>query len=70
MRDAIQRQAEISAADKNDAAIDVEQLKTELQRSKPEKSRVWALVERLNGIAGLLEKVTKLAPLLHQLGLG
>jgi hypothetical protein len=58
---------DIPAADKNDAVIDVDQLKTELQRSKPDKARLWTLVEHLNGIAGLASAVSKLTPLLQTL---
>ena len=58
-----------SSVESKDASLDVEQLKTELQRSKPDKSLVWTLVERLNGLAGLAEKIAKLTPLLQHLGL-
>lgn len=57
-----------SPTDSNDAAVDVEQIKMELQRSKPEKGRIWTLVDRLSSLAGLAEKVAKLTPLLQQLG--
>jgi hypothetical protein len=58
-----------SSPESKDAALDVEQLKAEVQRSKPDKSLVWSLVERLNGLAGLAEKVAKLMPLLQHLSL-
>jgi hypothetical protein len=58
-----------SSVESKDASLDVDQLKTELQRSKPDKSLIWTLVERLNGLAGLAEKVAKLTPLLQHLGL-
>jgi hypothetical protein len=59
----------VSPAESKDAALDVDQITTELQRSKPNKSLVWTLVERLNGMAVLAEHVAKLAPLLQHLGL-
>ena len=58
-----------SSPESKDAALDVDQLKAEVQRSKPDKNLVWSLVERLNGLAGLAEKVAKLMPLLQHLGL-
>ncbi|HEY6988075.1 MAG TPA: hypothetical protein VH369_06815 [Bryobacteraceae bacterium] len=58
-----------TTAESKDAALDVDQLKIELQRSRPDKSLVWTLVERLNSLAGLAEKVSKLTPLLQHLGL-
>ena len=58
-----------SPAESKDASLDVEQLKMELQRSKPDKSLIWALVERLNSLVGLAEKIAKLTPLLQHLGL-
>lgn len=64
----IQQQA-ISADERNDAIVDVEQIKMEMQRSKPDKGRIWTLMDRLNGVAGLAEKLAKLVPLLQQLGL-
>jgi hypothetical protein len=65
---AIQRT--VSSPDKSkDAALDVEQLKTELQRSKPDKSLISTLVQRINALTGLAEAVAKLTPLLQHLGL-
>lgn len=61
-------QLAVSPIESKDAALDVEQLKTELQRSKPDKRLIWKLVEPLNGLAGLAEKVSKLVPFLQHLG--
>jgi hypothetical protein len=57
-----------SPAENKDASLDVEQLKTELQRSKPDKNLIWALVQRLNSLGSLVETVAKLTPLLQHLG--
>ena len=67
--DAIQAAIEqlASADDRKDAAIDVEQIRTELQRSRPQKGRIWQSIERLNTVGGLVEKTAKLAPLVNQL---
>ena len=40
-----------------------------MQRSKPDKNRIWTLVERLSSVAALAEKVAKLLPLLEHLKL-
>lgn len=56
-----------SAVDRTDASIDVEQIKSELRRSRPEKGRIWQSLERLNTFGGVAEKTVKLAPLLDQL---
>jgi len=68
IRDAIKSDATLSEADKNDAGTDAEQVKSELQRSKPDGGRVWALVDRLGNLAGLALKVGQLASLLEHLG--
>jgi hypothetical protein len=54
-----------SSDDRKDAVIDVEQIRLELQRSKPEKSRIWDALGRLNTISGLAEKTAKLLPALE-----
>jgi hypothetical protein len=59
----------VSRAESQEAALDVQQITTELQRSKPNGSLIWTLVERLNGMAVLAEHVAKLTPLLQHLGL-
>ena len=59
----------ISPAESKDAALDVEQLKMELQRSKPDQNSIGKFVDRLSGLAGLADKVTKLTVLLQSLGL-
>jgi hypothetical protein len=69
IREAIKSDATLPEADKNDAGIDVEQVKSELQRSKPDSGRIWTLVERLSSVAGLAIKVGQLSSLLEHLGL-
>jgi hypothetical protein len=69
IREAIKSDATLPEADKNDAGIDVEQVKSEIQRSKPDSGRIWTLVERLSSVAGLAIKVGQLASLLEHLGL-
>jgi hypothetical protein len=58
-----------SPAESKDASLDVEQLKMELQRSKPDQNSIGKFIDRLNGLAGLADKVTKLTVLLRSLGL-
>jgi hypothetical protein len=58
-----------SPSESKDASLDVEQLKMELQRSKPDQNSIGKFVDRLNGLAGLADKVTKLTVLLQSLGL-
>jgi hypothetical protein len=62
IRDAVEHLT--SSNDRRDAVIDVEQIRLELQRSKPEKSRIWDALGRLNTISGLAEKTAKLMPAL------
>lgn len=56
-----------SGEDRDEAAIDVEQITQELQRSRPHKGRVWQALERLHTITGLGEKTAKLGLLLNEL---
>jgi hypothetical protein len=58
-----------SPAESKDASLDVEQLKMELQRSKPDQNSIGKFIDRLNSLAGLADKVTKLTVLLQSLGL-
>ena len=44
-----------------------QQIRLELQRSKPEKGRVWELLGRLNTVSGLGEKIAKVSPLVERL---
>jgi hypothetical protein len=41
-----------SSAESTDAALDVDQLKADVQRSKPDKGLVWSLVERSQWLGG------------------
>ena len=68
IREAINADATLPESDKNDARIDAEQVKSELQRSKPDSGRIWTLVERLSNVAGLATKVSQLVSVLEHLG--
>ena len=57
----------LSNVSRHDAAIDIAQIRMELQRSRPDKSRVIWLVSRLSGVAGLEEKSASLLPLVARL---
>jgi len=59
--------ASCSEGELKDALLDLEQARIELRRSKPEPSRIWTAVEGLGVIAGIGEKLAKLAPLLAQI---
>ena len=52
--------------EQRDATVTLQQLQAELQRSRPQKAMTWALMERLNHVGGLGEKVAKLWPLLER----
>jgi hypothetical protein len=69
IREAIKSDTTLPETDKNDASIDVEQVRSEIQRSKPDSGRIWTLVEHLGSVAGLAIKVGQLVPLLQHLGL-
>ena len=57
IRSAIQQ---LEAEDaRRDSTIDVGQLQLELQRTRPDKARVWSVLERLNTVSGLGEKVAR-----------
>ena len=56
----------LSNVSRHDAAIDIAQIRMELQRSRPEKSRVIGLVSRLSTVAGLEEKSANLLPLVER----
>jgi len=56
----------LSNVSRHDAAIDIAQIRMELQRSRPEKSRVIGLVSRLSTVAGLEEKSASLLPLVER----
>ncbi len=60
-------QAVLSEDEKNDAAIDIEQLRGELRRSRPDGSRLRALLDRLQTLAGLAEITSRLISLLRPL---
>jgi hypothetical protein len=57
----------VSNVSRYDAAIDIEQIRMELKRSRPDKSRVIWLVNRLSTVAGLEEKAADLLPLVERL---
>jgi len=59
----------LSPAASKDASLDVDQLKIELQRSKPDKSKIGALIEGLNCLVGVADKIAKLTALLQSIGL-
>lgn len=67
IRESVKSDGTLAEADKNDASIDVEQVRSELQRSKPDRGRIWTLVDRLSSVAGLAVKIGQLAPLLEHL---
>jgi hypothetical protein len=52
-------QLAVSPTEGKDAVLDVEQLRTELQRWKPDKKLIWTLVEHLNGLSGSSRKGIK-----------
>jgi hypothetical protein len=50
-----------------EAALDIEQIRMELKRSRPDKSRVIGSVRRLSAVAGLEQKSANLLPLVERL---
>jgi hypothetical protein len=56
-----------SNVSRHDAAIDIEQIRLELKRSRPDKPRVIASISRLSAVAGLEEKSANLLPLVERL---
>jgi hypothetical protein len=56
-----------SNVSRHDAAIDIEQIRMELKRSRPDRSRVIGSVSRLSTVAGLEEKSANLLPLIERI---
>ncbi len=56
-----------SNVSRHDAAIDIEQIRMELKRSRPDKSRVIGLINRLGVVAGLEGKSANVLPLVERL---
>jgi hypothetical protein len=76
MQTFVQRSPEFDDDVKADYAVDVDQLKGELQRPKKDSSRIWTLVDRLSKVGGagklvelLWQHRQALDPLLRSLGL-
>lgn len=54
-------------SERRDAEADVEMIRLELQRSQPDRRRIWEIIERLNVVSALTERTAKLAPAIDRL---
>jgi hypothetical protein len=67
LKNALLQSSSIAEADKLDAVADIDSIQSQLAKARPNRSVIhgaWETVKKLNTIAGLAEKVAKVAGLL------
>lgn len=70
LKEAVVASTKLDDKQKLDAVIDIETLKDQLAKTAPDKiliGRIWATIERAANVAGLVDFVTKIEPLIRGL---
>ena len=70
LKDAIAKTSALSEVDKLEVAVDVESIKDQLAKSKPDRtivSHLWAGLEKIATVSGVTEAYDKVAPLVATL---